>query len=153
MVGNRWFYELSLFVARVFEIVNVAQMNKEIVSSLSLPLCLTIRNCETINQSKFRVKRIDLWPSYTEAVKIAYAGSTCLCLAQKIYTLTLKMEHRMESSVFLYVCLRKAAWGHKNGSERGGENTKSPAIPFPDIFIHFLSRFSVFFFFYMNSPN
>lgn len=95
---------MSLFVARVFEIVNVAQMNKEIVSSLSLPLCLTIRNCETINQSKFRVKRIDLWPSYTEAVKIAYAGSTCLCLAQKIYTLTLKMEHRMESSVFV-LCL------------------------------------------------
>ena len=144
MVGNRWFYELSLSVARVFEIVNVVQMNKEIVSSLSAPLCTTIRNFKTINQSKFTVKRIDSWPSYTEAFKIAHACSTCLCLAQKIYTLTLKMERRMESSVFLYVCLRKAAWRHKNGSERGGENAKPPAIPFPDIFIHFLSRFSVF---------
>ena len=94
----------------------VLQMSKEIVSSLSPPLCTTICNFKTINQSKFRVKRIDSWPSYTEAYKIAHAGSTCLCLAPKTYTLTLKMEHRMESSVFLYVCLRKAAWRHKNGS-------------------------------------
>lgn len=94
--------------------------------------------------NKFGVKRIDSWPSYTEAFKIAHAGSTCLCLAQKICTLTLKTEHRMESPIFPYVCLRKAAWRHETRSERGGENAKPPAIPVPDIFIHFLSRFFVF---------
>ena len=74
----------------------MVQMSKEIVSSLSPSLCTTIRNFKTINQSKFGVKRIDSWPSYTEAFKIAHAGSTCLCLAPKIYILTLKMEHGME---------------------------------------------------------
>lgn len=103
-------------------------------------------NFKTIYQSKLRLKRIDWWRSYTGAFKIAHAicRFNLSILSSKVCTLTLKMEHRMQSSVCHYVCLRKAVWRQKRGSERGGENAKSPAIPFPDILIHFLSRFSVF---------